>query len=56
MTPRQRNQAIAELRTMLAGMKLTDARRGNVRERLSSLVHARMREARARKANRRTAA
>ncbi len=56
MTPRQRNAAIAALRAELATLNPSDPRRGDMQRRLSALVHQRMREAREKRTNRRTAA
>ena len=49
MTPRERNRLIADLRRKLSSMRINDPTRGDVQRRLQSLVHARMRDARARK-------
>lgn len=56
MTPRQRNAAIDALRDELAALHPSDPRRGDMQRRLAALVHQRMREAREKRTNRRTAA
>lgn len=56
MTSRQRNAAISALRAELATLHPSDPRRGDMQRRLAALVHQRMREAREKRINRRSAA